>query len=363
MPETTSDSPVLTTEAAAVEQVHLRLGGRLAPFLGVQAVADYGSSEAELEALRDGVALIDRTWIDALELTGEDRSRFLGGQLTSDVAALKPGGVLYGLLVSAKGRVETDAVVLAAEDRLLLELPAGRAPSVAERLAKYIIVDRVEIDSAVRWRALTMAGPRAAEQLEQVLPGALPGGPWRHRSATVAGCEVWVAHQPLFRQPAFTLWVSSAAAADVLALLSAREEVTLVGWTAYEARRVELGWPTFGQDYGADCFPQECGLDGDAVSYTKGCYLGQEVVARIHYRGGVKRRLCQLRITGDCTQATGQGLTVNEREVGRLTSMARLSEGNLGLAILHQRAATGALLDIAGGGVGEVVELAPDSGV
>lgn len=352
-----SAEPVASpADDTAVRELHLQLGGRFEPYDGVEAVADYGSFADELRALRTGVALIDRSWVEVLELTGEDRSRFLGSQMTSDVAALGPGEANYGLFVSAKGRVEADAVVLAGSDRLLIELPAGCSVAIGERLSKYVIVDRVEIDSSAGWRALTLAGPRAPELLTTVL-GEAPAEPWRHRAASCAGHELWAAYQPLFRRPAFTLWQRPGSVADILARLVAEEGVVPVGWRALEGHRVELGWPAFGRDFGPENFPQECGLEDDAVSYTKGCYLGQEVVARIHYRGGVQRRLCQLRLTGVEAGALGSSLLGEGREVGRLTSFAALPEGELGLAILHRRAEAGAKLEVEGGGTAEVVEL------
>ncbi len=321
------------------------------------AAADYGSPTAELEALRHGAGLIDRSWADVIELCGADRHRFLGSQMTSDVAALEAGQAQYGLFVSGKGRVVADAVVLAMADRLLIELPTGCAAPIGDRLTKYIIVDQVEVNIQSSWRALSLTGPRAAQCLAEKLSGELPAEPWSLRAASLAGHELWIAHQPLFRQPAYTLWVQSSSA-EILTLLADQEGITRVGRTAYEAHRIDHGWPAFGQDYEANCFPQECGLDGDGVSYTKGCYLGQEVVARIHYRGGVQRRLCQLQLDGVDRAAIGRELLLEGRAVGRLTSQAELPEGNLGLAIVHRRAAAGSQLEVDGGGTARVVELA-----
>jgi len=117
--------------------------------------------------------------------------------------------------------------------------------------------------------------------------------------------------------------------------------------------RVEAGIPRFGQDFGPDNFPQETG-DESAVSYTKGCYLGQEVVARIHYRGGVQKALRRLELDGD--PKPGSTLLFEDREVGKATSIVRTLEGRtIGLGIIHKRAAEpGTRLEVAGGGTAVV---------
>lgn len=130
------------------------------------------------------------------------------------------------------------------------------------------------------------------------------------------------------------------------------------GAAAVEVARIEDGELLFGVDFSAENFPQETGREGD-VSYTKGCYLGQEVVARIHYRGGVQRQPRGLRFEAGALPAAGVELLLDGRAVGRATSVTQSAEfGAIGLGLLHQRGyAPGVRLEVAGGGAAEVVEL------
>jgi folate-binding protein YgfZ len=144
--------------------------------------------------------------------------------------------------------------------------------------------------------------------------------------------------------PAWTLWVSASVAAPLVERLM-EEGARPVGFEALEALRVEAGIPRFGRDFGPDNFPQETGIE-EAVSYTKGCYLGQEIVARIHYRGGVQNVLRKLVFEGNAP-AQGAALLHDGREAGKATTVA----SSKGLGILHRRAAEpGTRLEIEGGG-------------
>jgi folate-binding protein YgfZ len=319
--------------------------------------------EAQVRALREGCGLLDRASVGVLDLTGADRQRFLHGLVTCEVKGLAPGAGAYGFFTSVKGRVLADVVVLALADRLRLELPPGGEDEIAAHLGKYRIADRVE------WAApaavpLTLAGPRAAEALAAAGAPEPPAEPWGSVGATVAGAAVVLVRQGQLGVDAVTLWVGAAEAAALsAALLAAGEPYGLapVGVEAAEVVRVEAGVPRFGRDYGPDHFPQETGVEG-AVSYTKGCYLGQEVVARIHYRGGVHRALRGLALAdlpGGGPPPTGAPLLHEGRPAGAVGSAVRSpAHGPIGLAILHLRAAApGTALEIEGGGRAEVREL------
>jgi len=308
-------------------------------------------SEDGYQALRTGCALVERSWVGRLEVLGADRQRFLNAYLTCDVKGLAPGGGAYGFFTDKQGRIQADAVVLALEDRLRLELPQGRAPVVAEQLRKYVIADRVEVMPAKELLPLTLAGPGAEELLAAAGAPALPEAVWSHARATVFGTEVTLVRQGRLGVPAFTLWTSSSLAPELAAAFAARGAVT-ASFDALEAVRVEAGIPRFGADFGPDNFPQETGID-EAVSYTKGCYLGQEVVARIHYRGGVQRQLVGLDFGGDAPPARGAALRHDGRAAGAVGSaLVSPALGRpIGLAIVHKRAAEpGTALEVEAGG-------------
>jgi folate-binding protein YgfZ len=340
--------------------LHRRLGADIVPLpVGAGAAqpskpADvpmrYGSVVEEYHALREGCGLADRSWTGRLEMSGADGLRFLNAYVTCDVKGLAPGQGAYGFLTSPQGRILSDLALMALPDRLWVELPPGQEQPVIDHLRRYLIADRVEMRPLADVLPLTLAGPAAAAVLAAAAlpvppepPAALPPAPWSHARILVAGTEVVLQRSERLGVPAWTLWVSTALAEQVWHDLAAREGVRPVGYEALEMVRTEAGIPRFGHEFGPQSFPQETGIE-EAVSYTKGCYLGQEVVARIHYRGGVQKSLCGLLFevdSGSGPPPPGTALLYEGREAGTIgTAVLSLAlDRPIGLAILHRRAA------------------------
>ena len=343
----------------AMRDVHARAGadwGEVAP--GVEGVLGYGDLDREHRALAEGCGVADRSWAGRLEMSGEDRVRFLQGLVTCDVAALSPGEGTYGFITSRRGQVLADLRLLALEDRLWLELPAGRAGAIAEHLGGFKIADRVEIGPLDRV-PLTVAGPRAAAAVAEAAGEDPPAADRAHRAARIGGEEVRLARRALVGVDAFDLWVAPDGAARVWEALVDAGAVP-AGFTALETLRVERGIPRWGAEIGPETLPQETGLEEAAVSFTKGCYLGQEIVARIHYRGGVNRGLVALRFPeGAEPPPAGAALLADGRLAGAVgTALRSPAFGRpVGLAIVHRRAAEpGTRLEVEGGGEAEVAE-------
>lgn len=302
-------------------------------------------------------SLLPHPALDALEMTGEDRARFLNGRITCDVKPLAPGQGAYGFITSAKGRVLADLTVLALPDRFWLVLPPGTGAETRAQFEKFILADRVEIRPLEGWQPIGLLGPTTPQALAGI--GSLPETPFSHGEGVLAGHSVRLVRERDLGAPTFTLWLPEAAADGLIAELLERGLIE-VGFEAWETVRIEAGQPRFGADFGPDCFPQETGLEALAVNYTKGCYLGQEVVARIHYRGGVQRGLRGLLFSPDATAEPGRALLREGREVGKIGSVAHSprADRRIGLAILHQRAGTaGATVEVEGGGYAELVDL------
>jgi folate-binding protein YgfZ len=315
---------------------------------------DLSTLEDEYRALRDACAVVDRSAAGRIELAGADRQRFANAYLTCEVKALAPGSGAYGFLTSSQGRILSDAVVLALEDRLWMEVGPGQEGPIADHLKKYILADRVEVRPLADVVPVSLIGPGAAG----ILGSDLSDPAWAHGPRTVLGTEVRVQRGGPPAPWDYTLWVAASEAPGLIEKLEG-EGVRRAGVEALEVLRVEKGLPRFGRDYGPENFPQETGL-GEAVSYTKGCYLGQEVVARIHYRGGVQKMLRGLVFEGESAPEPGTALLAEGREAGTVGSVVRSPalDRTVGLAILHRRAAApGTRLDLAGGGTAEVREL------
>jgi len=319
-------------------------------------------------ALRHGCGLADRSAAGRLALAGADRQRFLNGQVTCDVKGLTPGTGAYGFFTSPQGKILADVAVLAGpekDDPLWLELPPDRAEAIAAQLKKYIIVDRVEVRPLDDLRLLTLIGPRAGEALAAAGLSDLPERPW-----SSVRLNPRVVRQDGLGASAWTLWLSAEQEAEWrerLLALAGGVAVRPVGPEALEVLRAEAGIPRYGVDYGADNFPQESGLEERAVSYTKGCYLGQEVVARIHYRGGVHKGLAGLvfdaaDIADTDTPPVGAKLLHEGKEVGTVTTAVESPALGraIGLAILNLKAAEpGTRLELGGNGGQAVVHPLP----
>jgi folate-binding protein YgfZ len=322
-------------------------------------VADYGRSEQEYQAITRGTALVDLSPAGRLELLGADRQRFLNGLATCDVKGLGAGQGAYGFFTNAQGKILADAVILALADRLWLRVPPGRGRALSEHLRKYLIADRVEVLPLADMLPLSLVGP-GAEGL-MAAHAELPAKAYDHSRAEIAGIEVCLVREPVGGQPAFTLWASASVAAGLAESLLGLSGVSPAGLEPLERARVEAGWPAFGADFGADHFPQETGLEERAVSYTKGCYLGQEVIARIHYRGKANRAARRLLFDGAEPPPRGCRLLFDGEEVGRAGSAAVDAAGRaLGIAVLHRKAyEPGTRLALEGGGEAVVAELEP----
>ncbi len=309
---------------------------------------DYRDAAAEHEALRHSCGLVDLSWRDRLRLEGPDRQRFLHGYTTCEVRALQPGAGVFGFFTDPQGRILADAVIAALEERLLVLLPAGCGEPILRHLERFVLADRVEIATAPELVPLALVGPRAAGVLGAAA-GPAPDGEWAVTGLRLAGGEVHVQRLRPLGEETLLLWTpqgGAGAAAEALVAAGARP----VGMEALEVLRVESGVPRFGVEYDGRHFPQETGLE-DGVSYTKGCYLGQEVVARIHYRGHVNRLLCRL-VLEPPIPAVGEPLSLAGEEVGRVGAVVSSPQRGctIGLAILHRKAAApGTRLETAGG--------------
>ncbi len=298
------------------------------------------SLELDHELLITGAALCEPAPASRLELIGPDRGRFFGGMVTAAVEGLAPGCGRFGLITDVRGRILASAAALALEDRLWLEIPTGRGRTIIEHLEKYIVTDQVEILPLCDMAAVRVAGPKSPEALADLgAPEAAElDEPWSHARVGLLDHQVRLVREGHSAVPAFSLWQSSAIA-PLLAEDLADAGMVRIGAEATEALRIEHGHPLWGVDYDDSNLPQETGIE-DAVDYEKGCYLGQEIVARIHYRGQPARRMCRLVFEPGHVPAVGAGIEFDGRAAGTVTSVCRSprDETAIGLALLPRRA-------------------------
>ncbi|HXH06417.1 MAG TPA: glycine cleavage T C-terminal barrel domain-containing protein [Vicinamibacterales bacterium] len=293
----------------------------------------------DYETLAAAAGLLDDTGLRGrLLVAGADRRRFLQGLLTNDIEALGPGTGCYAALLTPQGRMTTDLRVSELGDACLLDLPASRAPVVAARLEDSIFTEDVTIrDATAEQVQFAVHGPRAFEIVSRALAGA--GVEAVPSEAQLAALREY--HHTLLRLAGTPLVVARAddLAVPGLVLYAAREHRSLlwealstagarpVSREAAEALRIEAGRPAFGADMDEHTIPLEAGIERRAISFTKGCYVGQEVIIRVLHRGHgrVARRLVRLDLETEGPEALpprGAPLRLDGREVGRLTSVA-----------------------------------------
>jgi folate-binding protein YgfZ len=332
--------------ALALHTFHARCGASFAEVNGAEVVAHYGDPLAEHAALRQAVAVLDLSSRARLCVLGRDRERFLNGQVTNDVRALRPGQGCYAALVNAKGRMEGDAFIYRLAEEFLLDGEPGCGPALAQRLTRFVIADDVQIaDAAPHYGLWSVQGPQAAAVVGALaLNGEPPARPLSfttHRHPDFG--ELYVMNQPRVSLPGFDLFVplpAMEAFGERLLAAARAHGGRLAGWEALETARIEAGIPRFGADMDNTTLPPEAGLGTHAISYTKGCFIGQEVLARIRTYGHVNRTLCGLRLADELPELPTRGdvLLKNGQEVGQITSAARSPawRANLALGYVHR---------------------------
>lgn len=296
---------------------------------------DFGDVAAEYMALREGAGLLDLSSRALLVLRGGDARRFLNNLVTNDVESLQDGQGCSALKVSLQGKVETPLRVLRAGDDLWIDLEPAPCEALADALGKRIILADVSLeDESARWALLALQGPRAAAVLAAlgVEVGALTTL-HAHAAATLAGIDVRVVRSDHTGDGGFDVFAPEARAPELWETLVAADGVRPVGHAAHTARRIEAGIPWVESELVPPRLPQEAGLDDGWISHTKGCYLGQETIARLHHMGHVNRELRGVVLESESPPTPGSTLRVGDRDAGTLTSSA-YSPGRRGAVAL-----------------------------
>jgi folate-binding protein YgfZ len=276
-----------------------------------------------------------------IAVAGQDRAAYLQGLLTNDIQALTAGSGCYSAWLSPQGRMLTDMHVLESGGMILLDVPAEALQSTVQRLEQFIFSEDVRVESlADSLSSVWLHGPRAAAVLGLVIDGARGLSEWpeyRHAQFEFDGSPVSVVHIDQLGVPGFCVYMERARAGALLSALS-DAGATAVSGDAITAARIEVGYPVFGLDMTEDTIPLEAGIEARAISFTKGCYVGQEVIIRVLHRGQgrVARKLVSVRIMGERPDR-GAKLYSGEREVGTLTSAADSPRtGTIALGYVHR---------------------------
>lgn len=343
----------------ALHEFHELQDAQFTDVNGIEQVTSYGDVAAEYRAFKETAGFIDLSNRSRVCLLGEDRLKFLHGQVTNDIQGLKADGGCYAALVNAKAKMESDLYVYRLVDELLLDFEPGLTEKVTTRLDKYIIADDVQIvDVAPHYGLVSVQGPKSADAIAALgLVPTLPTAPlhWVKDSVPDVG-DIYVMNQPRLGTTGYDVFIPSAGLgmiADKLLAAVKAQGGRACGWEAFEAARIEAGIPRYGVDMDDTNLAPEAGLEKRAISYSKGCYIGQEVIARIRTYGQVAKALQRLELTG-LTELPEKGtkLQVAGKDVGYITSSVRIpgSQSTLALGYVRkEHKEPGTVLDLPSG--------------
>lgn len=271
----------------------------------VSVALHYGDPTREAGGLRTGAGLVDLAWRGVIDVTGRDRARFLHGMCTNDIKKLQPGQGCMAAIVNRQGKMVAEMIAYAAENAILLEMDRSNLVPTVDHLGRFLVADDVALrvsDAAV----LGFWGPRAQSLLSVK---DLPDFHFVMRDG------VAVARNRTIGVEGYHLIVPAAKSGEADGILG--HGVTPAGFEAHEALRVDFGFPRWGADMDAALLPMEAGLEPLAISYNKGCYIGQEVIQRVKTYSEPPRMLVQIEVAD---AAAGDRITSGAEEVGTITS-------------------------------------------
>jgi folate-binding protein YgfZ len=354
MPETQPIPPV----ANPLRDLHEQAEAEFQSYGGIEIVSTFGEPQAEYAAIRKSAALLDLPQRGLLELAGKDRLSFLNGLLTNQTfdkttkTGMPAGSGVYAFLLNAKsGRIITDLNVLELGERTLLEMDARLIGAVRAALDKYLFSEQVTmVEQGGILHEIALYGPGAVE----ILNGA--GSPTPPQaSLAVSQTELFGIPTIIWRDdpagvPGYHLIIPTKSARAVwMNLLSqfgksnetGKRALRPAGWAAFNATRIEAGRPIFGIDFDETILPAETGQLARAVSFTKGCYPGQEIVARMHARQQVAKQLVGLKFADDALPLAGAAMLDDQsNQVGGITSSTIspvLSNAAIALALVKKQ--------------------------
>jgi folate-binding protein YgfZ len=338
--------------------LHRRAGATMGAWFGCALPDDFGDAREEQRFANESVALIDENYRAYFTFSGPDRVRYLNAILTNNIKDLANGQGVVSLLLNAQGRILAEIETFADGENIFCVSYLMIRQRLAEVLEKYIIMDDVTFsDDSEKFGTLAVEGPRAAEVVKELTgvdlnslaelgyadvkvssrasKGAAAGESASENSDAAIPCRVVRrfagAEFIVARDMLESLW-------DVLLRATRKHGGGPMGYTALSAQRLAQGVPWFGYDFGDKQIPHEAGLESSHISYTKGCYTGQEIVERVRSRGQVNRRRVELLFAGDGVPENGAELTVEGKAVGYVTRAARswYPPGVLGMGYLSK---------------------------
>ncbi len=284
-------------------------------------MSSHRNMEIQYRAVRENAGIFNRSKRGKVRAEGADCLRFLHGMVTNTVESLAENGGNYAAVTSARGQTLLDIWVHRLQDCIYMETEPGLATKLIETLDRYLIADDVALsDESDTWAILGVQGPTAHELIGRVV-GRVPTDLPEHHTVIHAfdGIPIWVTARSYTGEPGCDLRIAQDHA-DSLRRALVTAGGTPIGWQVGEILRVEAGIPRYGAEIDESVVPLEAGLNR-AVDFDKGCYIGQEVIAKMHFRGRPRRYLTGLLLSGN-TPVSGN-IIVNDKTVGRVTTCVK----------------------------------------
>lgn len=295
----------------------------------------------EYRALKEAAVIGAVARGSLIGVRGKDRATYLHGLLTNDILSLTPGTGCYAAWLTPQGRMLTDMHVLHIDGEVVLDVPAELASATLRRLDQSLFSEDVQLsDLSETLVPLWVHGPTAPQVVRQAVEGAADPAAWteyQNGRFEYRGSTSVLVRVSQLGVPGFGLYVPPTLEPDLRRALEAAG-CARVGPDALEAARIEAGYPLYGVDMTADTIPLEAGIEDRAISFTKGCYVGQEVIIRVLHRGQgrVARRLVALRLD-EAVPARASKIVSDDREIGWITSAARSPRlGSVSLGYVHR---------------------------
>jgi folate-binding protein YgfZ len=306
---------------------HKNRGAEFEDFFGVEVPSSYGNVEQEYWAIRKSAAIRDVSFFGKVRITGKDAQNFLHRMISNDVQSLQPGKGVWSLFLDIKGHVQGDFKLYRLPDFMMMILQRHALEKVVKGLDRYVISEQLKmVDVSDEFGLFQIFGPNAATVLQSKGVQSLPADELAFQSASINGVET----QIIRMGTGYSILVPAASAVDLLNFM----DLQPIGQRAFNIFRVETGLPVLGIDFDDTNLPQESRLD-KAISFNKGCYLGQEVIARLDAQGHVNKILMGLE--SDSELKPNQKLYFAEKEVGRITSVAYSPLKKLNVALGYVR--------------------------
>jgi len=307
-----------------LNEVHKKIGANFQDSVGWSVPMDYGDELSEYKAVRENVGIIDLSPRGKLRLCGKDHLKFLQGMLSNDVMKLEEGMGMYATILTVKGRMISDMRVYREKESILLDLEPGLNEKVTQLLTKFRLSYKATIDDITESVGLlSIQGPHSGKLLGLLLEEEIPQmEEFNFIQKEFIGHELTINKVNRTGEEGFDLYLDNKGLQVIWEALMNKGEglkIKPLGYSAMNTLRIEAGIPVYNVDMDESNIPIEAGL-WNALNFEKGCYVGQEVVARIRWRGHVNWHLMGFKGVGDYVAGIGDEIFDGERKIGRVTS-------------------------------------------